>query len=357
MKVLAAVAAIWCFAALSFGQTPDDDDSEILVPISLTNPIEIRVEFLAEFWADLYGRNYLKDNSAIWLGEHLDEDPSRPRRAILAERSGGSITFPVDPDAIVFEEVSRYPIEWIESSNSMFWATLEDPDTGVPLTPSEFEVYEYYDATVLKFHLLDGTTRLVVGMGRAIDMNILNPPAEQARFVVENFWPIERFYSESQADGYARDLAVPQEPWHPDHLLVMNDPCAAYSGLEAQLCYCQQNILSDFAADHQNCNFDPNAFQNGIIGGGAGAAVGGFGGGVLQKLAKKISGWGTVAATAVGGVVGAHVGYMWTVEACQTRALNDYSNRLRKAHNNYNNSVNNGEPFVCPGSGGIHIQD
>jgi hypothetical protein len=188
----------------------------------------------------------------------------------------------------------------------------------------EMTTVQYDDALVLRFHLPDGNTRLIVGFSEVIEINIINPTTEQASFMMEVFWPLKRFFSESQAATYAQDYATLTPPFGSsdfDFLNTLDDPCAGMTGAAADRCYCERDIVTDFQQDMENCNFPPGGFNTALKGGAAGAAVGAFGGGLLKKAVKRFTGWGQAALVAATTVVGAGTGYGLEVKACKVRQI------------------------------------
>lgn len=329
-------------------------EPEPLVPISMDEPYELDQIFLSTLWGDLYGRTFLAGESAIWLGEHLNENTSEPRRAILAERSPstGHVTVPLSTEHIVFEEIARYPVEWIDPHNEQFWATLTDPVTGEPLPPAQLDTVEYEEAVVVRFFLQDGTTRLVVGFSNVIQVDILSPANQQATVLFENFWPLKRFFSEGQAMNYALDYAAFDDTADvPDLGITVGggNPCSDYSGITAELCYCLLDLASDFNNALNACNFPEGGFTSGLAGAGAGGTVGVIGGGALSHLCKRVSGfWGPLIGGTVGGVLGFGAGYEWEVHACKVRAKAEFDANKAKAINSARKAHQTGSDFACP---------
>ncbi len=359
--ILAAFVAIGvCFPASAQTTGGGGTGVDIVIPIDFNEPYKLDPKFLSMLWGDLYGRNFIPGESAMWLGEHLDDDPEQPRRAILLERdSNGVLSAPLSPEHVVFEEVARYPVEWVEVHAEQFWTTtLTDPSTGDPLPPAEVDVAEYEDALVLRFTLPDGTTRLIVGFTKVVHVDILTPISERTNFRIENFWPLERFFSEGQAGMYARDYAAFDDTItldDPPITLGAGNPCSGLTGVVAELCYCLVDIGIDFDADMSNCNFPPDGVTTLLKVGGMAGGGGLIGGGLLQKLVKRAAPWTGVAAGATAAVVGGAAGYGWEVHACKTRAKTLFDARKRKAQNSANRAINTGSPFECPPhSGGPH---
>lgn len=333
-------------------------EPEILVPISMDEPYELDQVFLSTLWGDLYGRAFLPGESAIWLGEHLNENPAEPRRAIMVERSlsTGEVTVPLATEHIVFEEVARYPVEWIDVFTDQFWATLTDPVTGNPLPPAQFDTEEYEEAVVVRFFLPDGTTRLVVGFSNVIRIDILNPVNQQAGFLIENFWPLKRFFSEGQAMNYALDYAAFDEMADLSDFGIMvggDNPCSGYSGVAAELCYCLLDIIAEFEGDLDVCDFPPGWMTSAVAAGAAGGGAGAFAGtGLLPRLCKRITGfWGAVIGGVGGAVVGTKTAYGLEVHACKVRAKAAYDAKRTKAVNSARKALQTGSVFVCPTTG------
>ena len=356
------ILAIFAFSATA--QPGNTNGGQIsgqpLVPISTETPFVLDRSFISSLWVDLYGRPFIPDESAIWLGEHIDDDSSKPRRAVLFENDGTTVEAPLPTEHLVFEELNRFPVNWVDLVNGHFWTTLDDPWTGLPYPPMEMTTIQYDDALVLRFQLPDGNTRLIVGFSEVLEINIVNPTSEQSSFVMEVFWPIKRFFSESQAAIFAQDYATHTPPTGSvdfDFLQTQSDPCAGLTGTIAALCYCESDIITDFVRDMGNCDFPAGGLETALAGGAAGAAVGAYGGGLIKNVIKKLTGFGQGAIVAATTVVGASAGYGLQVRACKARANSDYDARRRKALNSYNQANNTGAPFVCPPAGGLRLTE
>lgn len=356
--------AFACFTSLAQGQSASGDDvQEVLVSINIDDPYQLDVEFLETLWGDAYARKFIPGQSAMWIGDHLDDDLSEPQRAILMERSGdGTISNSVDPDHVSLDVIARHRVEWVDEVVDQYWTTLTDPWTQTVSYPIQLQTAEYEDALVVRIHLPDGTSRIVVGFSKIININILNPGSEQTAFTLENFWPLKRFFSEAQANNYASQYADAEmgvDLSDVGIVIVANDPCASYTGVAAEYCYCLLDIQADFDADMNNCNFPPGGFDTALKGGGAGFGVGAVASGLWSKIAQKATSvYGYAATIATTTVVGAGTGYAWEVHACKTRAKSNRDARRNKARNSARKAINTGSSFECPADEGpVGVED
>jgi len=275
--------------------------------------------------------------------------------AILMESQGGVLSVPRDAEHVTFVEIARFPIDWIPVHTDTFWANLTDPYTGTQLSPLEMSTTEFADAVVVRYFLPDGGTRLVAGFTSSINVDVMNPPYYAGNVEMENFWPLKRFFAESQAASYAASFADDYGMavfygFDPESTVgLTDDPCASHEDpIDAALCYCLENLKTDFVFDLNDCNLPPDGFTSALKGGGAGFAVGTVGVGVWAKLASRVNavvGTGVVVGTTV---AGAAAGYEYAKRSCITRAKSRYNRDWNKAQNNANQARSQGVPFLCP---------
>lgn len=356
MKKILIIIAVFLFQTPIYGQSQQFGDDEFLVPISLDNPFELDPVFLNSLWGDLYQRKFSSGSAAIWHGAYVDEDASDERMAILLESQSGVLSVPRDPDHVTFIEIARFPIAWIPVHQDTFWANFTDPYTGIQLPPLEMSTTEYADAVVVRYFLPDGGTRLVAGFTSSINVDVLSPSYYAGEVDMENFWPLKRFFAESQATNYAASFAddygmAAFYGFDPESTVGFSgDPCASHTDpIDAALCYCLENLKTAFNADLTNCNFPPDGFTSALKGGGAGFAVGTVGVGIWAKLISRVNavvGTGVVIGTTVAGAV---VGFEYEQRACTTRAKSKYNRDWNIAQNNAQQAKSQGVPFTCPG--------
>lgn len=289
----------------------------------------------------------------LWIGEHLSEDSSQPRHMGLTHRDGaGVVTMPGDFGDYWFEEVYRSPASWGEYDSASGNATYVDG------TPFFYEYENYADIVAGWIKNSQGVHRLVVGYVSVLEMKVVAPVDGTTEFVMERFYPVKRFYSEAQAQGYVEDFAQLsfQFPDPGSGSLLLLDPtdgtsdCSVWTDpIMQDFCACLNTAAINFNAAIARCATAPSIgdiFQNGAIG----AAGGAFLGNGISRVAKRVTGfWGTVAGGVGGFIGGASATYGYQHRDCLIRAKSTRDAAYAHAENEYNRvkDGNNGS-YQCP---------
>ncbi len=350
------ILVVALFATISFSQVSGGGQvggGSLLVPISLDDPYSIDKNFVTSLVADLYGEQFNFASSMLWIGEHFSEDLDQPRNMGLTHRQGdGTVLSPGDVGAVWFEEVFRSTAFWVDSNSGSGVTTYYD---GTPFA----YVYEEHSDIVAGWVKNDeGVDRLVVGLVAYLYLQIDAPVDGMSEFVMERFYPIKRFYNEGQAAGYADDIArmdielIDASTGEPVFAFVSDGTmdCSVYSNpIQRDFCACLNTIAINFNQAMGACPTSPDIgdmFQNGAIG----AAGGAFGGGLLAKAVKRLSGpWTALAGGVLGAIGGAGTTYGVQYAQCVLSAKSARDAARNHAGNEYDR-VKDGDngSYQCP---------
>lgn len=341
------------FTTISLGQTSGGGQvggSSLLVPISMDDPYNIDKNFITSLVADLYGEQFSFSSSMLWVGEHVDEDPSQPRVLVLTKRvSEGVTNIAIEPDEVLFTELSRHSADWMEFDSSSTFGAYNGSGFAYDFESYGEVVSGWVDNS-------SSVSRLVVGISYIMRVKITSPTDEVVEFYMERFYPVKRFYNEGQADSYASGIAataftVPSEP----------DPLVELTGGSSQMdcsvyltqwykdwCACVNAINANFDRDMRNCVLAPSITD--VLRTGGIAAAGTFTGVLTwKKMAKRTLGpWATFGPSVVAFIAGSGVTYGYERAACELKAKSTRDANITKAGNELDRVAGTGQTFTCP---------
>lgn len=348
-----AFLAVALFARVSLAQTSGGGQvggSNLLVPISPDDPYSISKDFITSLVADVYGEQFSFSSSLLWIGEHVNEDPLQPRALVLTKRvSEGVTNIAIEPDEVLFTELSRHSAEWMEYEFSSSFGTYN----GAGFT---YDFESYGEVVSGWIDNSSSVSRLVVGLDSVMRIKITSPTDEIVEFYLERFYPVKRFYNEGQANSYASNIATTDytAPSESDPLVELAgdspqmDCTAFFTQQYKDWCACVNAINSNFNRDMTNCILAPSIVDIFKIGG---IAAGGTFTGILtyKQLAKKTLGpWATFGPAVVAFVGGAGVTYGYERAQCELTAKSTRDANIQKARNELERVGGSDLSYNCP---------
>ncbi len=326
------------FPQLSFAQIGNEN---LLVPVNMDDPYSYDKIFVSNLVADLYDEQFSFTSSALWVGEHLNDDPAQPRVLGFTNQVPVHDAEEVGVNKnVTFSEISRLSAPWLGYTTSSDVSSV----SGVPFF---YEIEEYGEVVFGWLDNSDGVSRLVVGIVLVLNFEVIDPAGERAELFFERFYPVKRFFNENQASDYAQDLAEDIDLRY--ELESGGVGCSTLpAGNEREWCYCLTTIYINYDRDKTSCLGEPDlgeAIRVGVAA-GAGAAVSR---GIIRRIAKRASGvWGTVTLGVGGFILGSTTMYGGQYAQCMIRAKSTKDAAINHATNAKNQADANGTAFICP---------